>query len=326
MMSPKGKITVIIADDTLIAREGWKKILETSEEIKIIGEARTASQATKIATELKPQVILMDLKWFGDDTAGSAAIKEIKTASPEVKVIAVTAYENLIRDARLAGADSALSKTFTREALLNEIHEQASLTKKIKILVADDTLIAREGWKRILETADFLEVVGEAQTTSEILGKIQETNIDILLMDFIWFGDENAGWKTIREIKNKYPDVQVIVVSAYEYLAQDARRAGADAVLLKTFTRDELLSLISKLAINKYSYPLQTGTTIEKLTEREKDILELIAAGHRDKEIALLLGIASITAKNHVKSILEKLGAKNRTQAVSLAKGLGLIK
>jgi DNA-binding NarL/FixJ family response regulator len=125
MMSPKGKITVVLADDTLIGREGLKIILATSEEIKVIGEARTANQATKIVAELKPQVLLMDLKWFGDETAGWMAIKEIKAASPEVKIVAVTAFESLIREARLAGADSAMLKTFTREALLGEIREQA---------------------------------------------------------------------------------------------------------------------------------------------------------------------------------------------------------
>jgi two-component system, NarL family, response regulator YdfI len=204
MMSPKGKITVVLADDTLIAREGWKKILETSEEIKVIGEARTASQATKIAAELKPQVMLMDLKWFGDETAGWTAIKEIKKDSPEVKIVAVTAYENLIRDARLAGADSAMLKTFTRQELLDEILEQAS---------RPETTIA----------------------------------------------------------------------------------------------------------------PVFT-TSRENLTNRELLVLKLMADGHRDKEIAVVLEIAPTTAKNHVKSILEKLGAKNRTQAVSLAKELGLIK
>lgn len=203
-MSPKGKITVVLADDTLIAREGWKRVLETSEEIKVIGEAITASQATKFAVELKPQVMLMDLKWFGDETAGTMAIKEIKMTSPEVKVIAVTAYENLIKDARLAGADSAMLKTFSRQELLDEILEQAS-------------------------------------------------------------------------------------------------RPETSIALVFTATR-------------------------ENLTNRELEVLKLMADGHRDKEIAVVLEIAPTTAKNHVKNILEKLGAKNRTQAVSLAAGLGLIK
>lgn len=198
MMSPKGKITVVLADDTLIAREGWKRVLETSEEIKVIGEAITASQATKIAVELKPQVILMDLKWFGDDTAGWTAIREIKMTSPEVKVIAVTAFENLIKEARLAGADSAMLKTFTRQELLDEIIEQAS---------RPETTIA----------------------------------------------------------------------------------------------------------------PVFT-TSRENLTKRELEVLKLIVDGHRDKEIAVALEITQTTAKNHVKSILEKLGAKNRKQAVLIAK------
>lgn len=203
MMSPKGKITVILADDTLIAREGWKRILETSEEIKVIGEARTTSQATKIAAELKPDVMLMDLLWFGDETAGWMAIKEIKKESPEVRIVAVTAYQNLIRDARLAGADSAMLKTFTREQLLNEIRVQSSRPNDI--------------------SSNFLA-----------------------------------------------PQPEII-------------------------------------------------------TDRERQVLELMGEGHSDKEIAQLLGIAQPTAKNHIKSILEKLNARNRVQAVSVAREMGLL-
>src|SRR5690242_4194017 len=112
------KIKVLLADDTLIAREGLKMILATADDIVVIGEASSPHETIRKVLDLKPDVLLMDLKWFGDETAGWTAIREIKTAFPHAKIIAITAYENLIRDARVAGADAAYTKTFTREELL----------------------------------------------------------------------------------------------------------------------------------------------------------------------------------------------------------------
>ena len=201
------------------------------------------------------------------------------------------------------------------------------MNRKIKVLLADDTLIAREGWKKILETANDMEVVGEAKSAAETKRKVKELGPDILLMDLNWFGDESAGWTAIREIKQEYK-VKIIAVTAYENLIRDARLAGADSALLKTFTREELLGEMREQA----SRPEATGTSLifspvrEVITDRELQVLKLMGQGYRDKEIAKLLSIAPTTAKNHVKNILEKMNAKNRTQAVSLAREMGLLK
>jgi len=196
----------------------------------------------------------------------------------------------------------------------------------IKILLADDTLIAREGWKRILEMEKDLAVAGEVTTAQETLGKVQETGADILLMDLKWSGDESAGWTAIQEVKREYPKVKIIAVTAYENLIAQARSVGADAALLKTFTREELINQIRSLASKPETivtvHPL---TAKEKLTEREIQVLKLMKEGNRDREIAACLTIAPTTAKNHVKNILEKLGAKNRTQAVLIARERGLL-
>lgn len=201
------------------------------------------------------------------------------------------------------------------------------MNSKIKVLLADDTLIAREGWKKILETVNDIEVVGEAKTAAETKRKVKELRPDILLMDLYWFGDESAGWAAIREIKKEY-ETRIIAVTAYENLIRDARLAGADSALLKTFTREDLLSEIREQASRPKSEPplITSIAKSEILTDRELQVLNLMGAGHRDKEIAELLSIAPTTAKNHVKSILEKLNARNRTQAVSLARERGLLK
>lgn len=201
------------------------------------------------------------------------------------------------------------------------------MNTKIKVLVADDTLIAREGWKRILETTTDIEVVGEAKTAIETPRKVRELRPDVLLMDLKWFGDETAGWTAIREIKKEYK-VKVIAVTGYENLIKDARMAGADSALLKTFTREELLDQIREQASRPEDISVSFNflPVREVITDRELQVLKLMGQGYRDKEIAKLLSIAPTTAKNHVKNILEKINAKNRTQAVSLAREMGLLK
>ncbi len=202
------------------------------------------------------------------------------------------------------------------------------MIKKIKVLLADDTLIAREGWKRILETAGDMEVVGEAKTASETERRVRELKPDILLMDLQWFGDDSAGWMAINEIKKKHK-LRIIAVTAYENLIRDARRVGADSALLKTFTREELLNEIREQyarPLKKFeSSPLLEMRNGEILSKREMQVIQLLRDGHSDKEIAKLLGIALATAKNHVKKIIEKLEAKNRTHAVSIAREIGIL-
>lgn len=199
--------------------------------------------------------------------------------------------------------------------------------KPIKVLLADDTLIAREGWKKILETADDIEVVGEAESAQETPRKVLELAPDVLLMDLKWFGDPTAGWVAIKEIKTAHPEVKVIAVTAYEELIRDARRVGADAALTKTFGREELLGLIRELHARKESFPAPRPdpALLDDLSTREREVLVLLARGDPDRVIAEALGIAESTAKNHVQSILSKLGAKNRTHAVALARELGLL-
>jgi len=201
------------------------------------------------------------------------------------------------------------------------------MDRKIKVLLADDTLIAREGWKRILETASDIEIVGEARSAVETKRKVKELAPDVLLMDLLWFGDESAGWAVIREIKQEYK-VKIIAVTAYENLIRDARLAGADSALLKTFSREELLMEIREQATQPEREPvmLASDTRMERLTKRELEVLNLLKDGHPDKEIANMLGIAPTTAKNHVKNILGKLSAKNRTQAVAVGQELGILR
>lgn len=197
----------------------------------------------------------------------------------------------------------------------------------IRVFLADDQVIAREGLRGILEGGGDITIVGEAITAHEVPRKVEETGPDILLIDLKWFGDESAGWSAIKEVKKKHPAIRVIAVTAYENLVRDARLAGADAVLLKTFTKDELVSLVRELAMKgAVSPPPVELAPVGDLTARELDVVKLIDEGLRDKEIADLLSISNATVKNHVKSILAKLNATNRTQAAKTARDRGFIR
>lgn len=198
-------------------------------------------------------------------------------------------------------------------------------TSRITVLLADDSVIAREGWKAILKTAGDIQVIGEAESAQETVRRVLEQAPDVVLMDLRWLGDPTAGWSAIKEIKTARPEVKVIAVTAYEDLIPDARRAGADAALLKTFTRDQLLRLIRELATRERSFPVpEPGhSLLDTLTPREREVLKLLADGCTDGEIARKLTIAESTVKNHVSSILSKLGVKNRTQAAKVVHQMG---
>lgn len=203
------------------------------------------------------------------------------------------------------------------------------MSKKIKVFLADDTLIAREGWKKILETAGDIDITGEAGTAALTIEKVNKLKPDVLLMDLDWFGDGTAGWMAIREIKQKHKaKIRIIAITAHEKFIADARWAGADSILEKTFSRDQLLDEIhaqahrQKDTIDIPAYP----SALELLTNRELEVLQLMANGKSNQEIADILKIATTTAKNHVKNIMGKLNAKNRTEAVSIAREMGILK
>jgi DNA-binding NarL/FixJ family response regulator len=117
----KKHIQVLVADDTDIARIGLRNILLTAKDIQVIGETDSVYSISRLIKELSPDLLLIDLKWYDDDSAGWMQIREIKKENSEVKVIAMTAHPNLIADAWKAGADQVVSKSLRREELLDLI-------------------------------------------------------------------------------------------------------------------------------------------------------------------------------------------------------------
>ena len=210
----------------------------------------------------------------------------------------------------------------------------------IRILVADDHPIVRDGLVAILSTQADFDVVGEAATGLETVQQAEALKPDVILLDLEM--PELDGVEAIRRMRDTNPDIHVIVFTAFDTDERilGAVRAGARGYLLKGVPREEVFQAIrvvhagdsllqpivaSKL-LRQVSQEHTTSAMLEALTPRELDVLHLLARGLENKEIALELVISERTVKFHVSSILSKLGAGNRTEAVALAAQQGLIK
>jgi NarL family two-component system response regulator LiaR len=200
----------------------------------------------------------------------------------------------------------------------------------IRVLVADDHTMVRKGLIVLLENFDDIEVVGEASDGEMALAQCRKTPVDVVLMDMIM--PRMDGIVATREIRASLPATNVIMLTSFseEQNVQDALQAGAIGYLMKNISGDELANAIrranegqSTLApeatqalIRMTTRPPAMGSD---LTEREREVLALMIEGLNNREIAERLIISSSTVKNHVSSILEKLGTTSRTHAVALA-------
>ena len=215
----------------------------------------------------------------------------------------------------------------------------------IRIILVDDHPIVREGLRAVLETQIDFDVVGEATNGQEAVNLASKLRPDIVLLDLEM--PILDGVETIQAIKILTGPIRTIVFTAFDNDERILRavQAGANGYLLKGVPRDEIFnairitmqggSLLQPVIASKllrYIGPSseahekeQTVRYVEPLTERELEVLHLLAQGMPNKEIAAHLIISERTAKFHVSSIMSKLGATNRTEAVSLAAQKGII-
>jgi DNA-binding NarL/FixJ family response regulator len=208
----------------------------------------------------------------------------------------------------------------------------------IRILVADDHPVVRDGLVAILSTQPDFEIVGEAGTGLEAVERAVALQPDVMLLDLEM--PELDGVEVLRRLSQINPNVRVIVFTAFDTDERilGAVQAGAQGYLLKGSPRKELFDAIrvvraggsllqpvvaSKL-LRQVSHQNQANQ-VEALTPRELEVLRLLAQGLQNKEIAAELVISERTVKFHVSSIMGKLGAGNRTEAVTLAAQQGLI-
>lgn len=209
--------------------------------------------------------------------------------------------------------------------------QPVGLTHVIRILIAEDHLIARVGVKTIINMQPDMTVVAEAANGAQAVELFRKHRPEITLMDMRMPG--MSGLDAIVAIRAEQRNASIIALSTYGG-DEDIRRAlqaGVRAYLTKDVLHDELIRAIHAVHSGQTYLPAQVTAALEAsslpadLSSREMDVLSLIVKGHGNKQIAFELSIAEHTVKNHVKSILSKLGVDDRTQAATAAIQRGII-
>ena len=213
----------------------------------------------------------------------------------------------------------------------------------IRVLICDDQTVVREGLAAILGTDPEIEISGLASNGREALDLVQETQPDVVLMDLKM--PVMNGVQTTQHLRRAYPEVNVLVLTTYadDQWVLDAVRAGAAGYLLKDTRRDALIDAIKGTVegrtyldpaiAGKLTQQIASGVTpprhiepqLDPFTEREQEVLDLLAQGHSNPEIADRLHLARGTVRNYVSAILQKLGVSDRTQAAVVAVQRGLL-
>lgn len=207
----------------------------------------------------------------------------------------------------------------------------ASVISSIKILIVDDHPLIREGVSAVLSGQPDMSLVGEATTGREAIASFRRHLPDVTLMD-LRMPDMN-GIEAISVIRSEFPSARIVVLTTYAGDAQalGALKAGASGYLLKNMLRKELLETIRAVHAGKRRIPPEIATDIaehaaeDSLTPREIEVLRGVAAGKSNKLIAAQLDISESTVKAHMKSILPKLEASDRTHAVMIALKRGIL-
>jgi len=207
----------------------------------------------------------------------------------------------------------------------------------IKVVIADDHSLVRQGLRRYLEMAGDIEVLGEAANGTEVLKLIENTNgdgqPDIVLLDIRM--PEMDGLETARRIRTRYPQIGVIMLTAYDdrQFVVEAVRAGARGYVLKARDAEHLIQTVRLVAAGNMVIDPQLVVALaeelqdakdrdrkaETLTAREVEVLQLLAFGNTNKDIAAQLFISPDTVKTPLEHIFEKLGTSDRTAAVAEA-------
>jgi DNA-binding NarL/FixJ family response regulator len=213
------------------------------------------------------------------------------------------------------------------------------VAENIRVLIADDHPVVREGLAAMLSRQPDFDVVGEAVDGVEAVERAGTLAPDVILMDLQM--PRLGGVEAIKQIRARYPQVQMIVLTTYgddDSIFQGIA-AGARGYLLKDSPRDELFRAVRAVArgesllqpavatrlLDRFARP-RVEQTQESLTERELDVLRLLAKGSANKQIGVQLHISESTVKTHVANIFQKLGVTDRTEAVTVALTRGLLR
>lgn len=201
----------------------------------------------------------------------------------------------------------------------------------IRILTVEDHPVFREGLATIIASQKDLRLVAQATNAVEAMAEFRRHRPDITLMDLRLPGTN--GTDTLVAIRGEFPRARVIMLTTSDSDGeiQRAMRAGASAYLLKSMPKDELLAVVRSVHAGRRHVPPEVAARLaehlgdEDLTARELEVLQLIRDGYRNKQIADQLKVAESTVNFHIKNLVDKLGANDRTHAVTIALRRGLL-
>jgi len=212
----------------------------------------------------------------------------------------------------------------------------------IRVLIADDQLLIRQGLRALLEIDRDIEIAGEAGDGQETIERVESGQVDVLLLDVRM--PKKSGIDVLRELgaRNALPPTLVLTTFEDGEVVLDAIRAGARGFLLKDVSFEQLAGAIRAIAhggtvfqpavtqrllesVDRLRNTFESLPSPDPLTEREIEVVRLMSGGYSNREIAHALGTAEGTIKNHVSSILSKMGVRDRTRAVLKALEAGLL-
>jgi DNA-binding NarL/FixJ family response regulator len=205
----------------------------------------------------------------------------------------------------------------------------------VKLIIADDHRVVREGISYMLSGEDDIDIVGEAAGGEELLTLLDETSVDVVLLDVRMSG--MGGLEVLERIEHGLPQIRVLMLSMHDEpgYVRRAIELGASGYLLKSTGREELLRAIRAVAdggvyiqgelveplVANVAKPAASG----KLSPRETEVLQLVANGFENKQVATELGLSEATVKTYMRGIFERLDVTGRAEAVAVALRLGVI-